>query len=161
MVPSGGGDRMFLPGRPSPNGNATTWAVFPVQFRSGATRAHLVPPRIIGQKTLLDDIYPSSDGRPSRFRVVRRVDDLPGQTAWRRPQPFIPGWGHCFFPTSTGPNVSDADEFRKRAEECRQLAATVSNPLDRAFWLRLAEDWMNIAQESERAMKSSERTTKS
>lgn len=50
--------------------------------------------------------------------------------------------------------MSDADEFRKRAEECRQLAATVSNPLDRAFWLRLAQDWMNIALESEKATKS-------
>jgi hypothetical protein len=50
--------------------------------------------------------------------------------------------------------VSHADEFRKRAEECRQLAATVSNPLDRAFWLRLAQDWMNVALESEKATKS-------
>jgi hypothetical protein len=50
--------------------------------------------------------------------------------------------------------VGHADEFRKRAEECRQLAATVSNPLDRAFWLRLAQDWMNIALESEKATKS-------
>ena len=50
--------------------------------------------------------------------------------------------------------MAHADEFRKRAEECRQLAATVSNPVDKAFWLRLAQDWMNIALESERVTKS-------
>ena len=42
-----------------------------------------------------------------------------------------------------------ADKFRERAEECRQLASTVSDPFDREFWLRLAEDWMNIALASE------------
>jgi hypothetical protein len=36
--------------------------------------------------------------------------------------------------------MSDAVESRKRAEECRQLAATVSDPADKAFWLRAAED---------------------
>jgi hypothetical protein len=47
----------------------------------------------------------------------------------------------------------DADEFRKRAEECRQLAAMVPDGFDEAFWLRLAEDWMNIAAEAEKARK--------
>jgi hypothetical protein len=49
--------------------------------------------------------------------------------------------------------MSDAVEFRKRAEECRQLAATVSDAADKAFWLRLAEDWMNIALTSENVKK--------
>jgi hypothetical protein len=46
-------------------------------------------------------------------------------------------------------SVTD-DEFRQRAVECRQVAATVTNPLDKAFWLRLAEDWMNIAAQAEK-----------
>jgi hypothetical protein len=49
-----------------------------------------------------------------------------------------------------GASVTD-DEFRQRAVECRQLAATVTNPMDKAFWLRLAEDWMNIAAQAEKA----------
>jgi hypothetical protein len=53
--------------------------------------------------------------------------------------------------------VSDADEFRKRAKECRQLAATVSDPCDSQFWLRLAEDWMNIALVSETVKKARQR----
>jgi hypothetical protein len=46
--------------------------------------------------------------------------------------------------------MSDAVESRNRAEECRQLAATVSDPADKAFWLRAAEDWMNVAVEFEK-----------
>jgi hypothetical protein len=47
----------------------------------------------------------------------------------------------------------DADEFRKRAGECRRLAAMVPDDFDEAFWLRLAEDWMKIAAEAEKARK--------
>jgi hypothetical protein len=49
--------------------------------------------------------------------------------------------------------MSGADEFRKRAGECRQLAAIVSSPVDKAFWFRSAEEWMNVAAQSERAKK--------
>ena len=45
------------------------------------------------------------------------------------------------------PNIQ---EFRKRAEECRRLAAAVSDPRAKAFWDRSAEDWVNIAAASER-----------
>jgi hypothetical protein len=41
-------------------------------------------------------------------------------------------------------------EFRKRAEECHRLAAAVSDPRAKAFWLRSAEDWMNVAAASEK-----------
>jgi hypothetical protein len=47
----------------------------------------------------------------------------------------------------------NAEGYRKRAEECRELAAKVSDPSDKAFWLRLAEDWMNVASTSELAKK--------
>ena len=42
------------------------------------------------------------------------------------------------------------DEFRKRAEECRRLAAITLDARDKAFWFRSAEDWMNVAAEFER-----------
>jgi hypothetical protein len=48
---------------------------------------------------------------------------------------------------------ADADRFRKQAEECRQLAATALNALDKAFWLKLAEDWLKLAQEADKPTK--------
>ena len=42
--------------------------------------------------------------------------------------------------------MSDAAEFRKRAEECRQLAETSSTPEDQALWLRLAGGWLSLAE---------------
>jgi hypothetical protein len=41
-------------------------------------------------------------------------------------------------------------EFHKRAEECQRLAAAVSDTRAGAFWLRSADDWMNVAAASER-----------
>jgi hypothetical protein len=45
--------------------------------------------------------------------------------------------------------MSNADEFRKQAEDCRKFAALRLN--DRAFWLELAEDWIKLAQEGDLA----------
>jgi hypothetical protein len=47
---------------------------------------------------------------------------------------------------------SQADDFRK-AEECRQLAATALKAIDKTFWLRLAEDWLKLAQEADKPSK--------
>jgi hypothetical protein len=49
--------------------------------------------------------------------------------------------------------VSDAAEFRQHAEECRQLARTARKPEDQAFWLRLAEDWLKLAQHADESQK--------
>jgi len=49
--------------------------------------------------------------------------------------------------------MSDADDFRKQAEECRQLAAAAIKPADKAFWLRVAEDWLRLAQEADKPSK--------
>jgi hypothetical protein len=43
----------------------------------------------------------------------------------------------------------DAAQFRKQAEECRQLAAIALKQSDKAFWLRLAEDWLKLAQKAD------------
>jgi hypothetical protein len=45
---------------------------------------------------------------------------------------------------------SDADQFRKQAKECRQLTARALKPVVKAFWLRLAEDWLKLAQAADK-----------
>jgi hypothetical protein len=47
------------------------------------------------------------------------------------------------------------DEFRRRADECRRLAATARNASDRAFWLRLVERWQALESQSVRQAPSS------
>jgi hypothetical protein len=54
------------------------------------------------------------------------------------------------FALSLGGRWVNVDQFRKRAEECRQLAALKTDPFDKEFWLRLAEDWMNVALEADK-----------
>ena len=46
--------------------------------------------------------------------------------------------------------MSNADQFRKDAEEARQMAARSTKQGDKAFWLRLAEDWYKLAQEADK-----------
>jgi hypothetical protein len=41
---------------------------------------------------------------------------------------------------------SEADRFRKRAEECRRLAEAAVSALDRETWLRVADEWLKLAQ---------------
>jgi hypothetical protein len=38
-----------------------------------------------------------------------------------------------------------ADEYRQKAEECRSQAGKASNAVDKAAWLKLAEDWLHLA----------------
>jgi hypothetical protein len=40
----------------------------------------------------------------------------------------------------------DADRFRKEAEEARQQAEKSVNPLGKEAWLRLATEWLKLAQ---------------
>ena len=47
--------------------------------------------------------------------------------------------------------MSRADEFRKNADECRQQSAKAINHLDKERWLKIAEHWLQIAQEAEAA----------
>jgi hypothetical protein len=39
----------------------------------------------------------------------------------------------------------NAISFRKRAKEAREQAAKAISPLDKAAWLRIAEDWLKLA----------------
>jgi hypothetical protein len=38
------------------------------------------------------------------------------------------------------------DQFRTRAEECRQLADLAPKITDKSFWLLLAQDWLRLAE---------------
>jgi hypothetical protein len=44
----------------------------------------------------------------------------------------------------------DAARFRKQAEECRQQAERAISPLDKEEWLRVAGEWIKLAQSAER-----------
>jgi hypothetical protein len=40
----------------------------------------------------------------------------------------------------------DAKRFREQAEECRQQAEKAKSPLDKEAWLRVAGEWIKLAQ---------------
>jgi hypothetical protein len=42
------------------------------------------------------------------------------------------------------------DEYRQKAEQCRQMANHVVSPLDKQLWLQLAADWSVMASVRER-----------
>ena len=44
---------------------------------------------------------------------------------------------------------ADADRFRKQAEQARQHAIKANSPLDKEAWLKLAEEWLKLAQSIE------------
>jgi hypothetical protein len=44
---------------------------------------------------------------------------------------------------------TDAQRFRKDAQECREQAEKAISPLDKEAWLRLAADWIKLAQAAE------------
>lgn len=39
----------------------------------------------------------------------------------------------------------DVARFRKQAEEAREHAARVVSPLDKEAWLRIAQEWLRLA----------------
>jgi len=42
------------------------------------------------------------------------------------------------------------EQFRRRADECRRLAAVASNDSDKAFWLGLVERWQALENQKVR-----------
>ena len=52
---------------------------------------------------------------------------------------------------------NDVERFRYEARECRQLAERATNSIDKQAWLRLAEDWIKLAEEAERRHSAGER----
>jgi hypothetical protein len=53
------------------------------------------------------------------------------------------------------------DEFRRRAEECRRLAAAARTAADRAFWANLADRWQALeTQTAERPRREKPKTSR-
>jgi hypothetical protein len=44
---------------------------------------------------------------------------------------------------------SDAEEFRKQADECRRLALDARSESERGAWLRLVDNWDELAEAAE------------
>ena len=44
---------------------------------------------------------------------------------------------------------TNAERYRKQAEECRKLAEMSANQVDEKSWLRLADDWIKLAEADE------------
>jgi hypothetical protein len=42
--------------------------------------------------------------------------------------------------------MRSALEYEKRAEACRKRAQALSDPRDRAQWLKLADDWITVSR---------------
>jgi hypothetical protein len=50
---------------------------------------------------------------------------------------------------------TDAERYRRQAAECRKLAERSANQFDKNSWLRLADDWIDLAEaDEERRAKS-------
>jgi hypothetical protein len=51
------------------------------------------------------------------------------------------------------------EQFRRRADECRRLAAAARNASDRAFWLGLLERWQTLeSQKAQQAVRDKSRS---
>jgi hypothetical protein len=48
------------------------------------------------------------------------------------------------------PSSAETDEYRKQAEDARQFASRALKAEDKAFWLRLADDWQKLAEDADR-----------
>jgi len=46
--------------------------------------------------------------------------------------------------------MSDATNYRAKAEECRRAAAHAKFPIEKESWLELAEQWMSLARDADR-----------
>jgi hypothetical protein len=47
------------------------------------------------------------------------------------------------------PVMSDANDYRREAEECRRNSESALRPIDREAWLRLAADYAKLAEGAE------------
>jgi hypothetical protein len=45
--------------------------------------------------------------------------------------------------------MSDANKYRREAEECRRNSESAQRPIDREAWLRLAADYAKLAEGAE------------
>jgi hypothetical protein len=52
-----------------------------------------------------------------------------------------------------------ADEYRRKAEVCRQEAGKSPYETDKAAWLRMAEDWLRLAASADSAKDKAQKPT--
>ena len=43
-------------------------------------------------------------------------------------------------------DIARADQFRKSADECRELAGQSTSPEHKERWLKIADDWLRLAE---------------
>jgi hypothetical protein len=55
---------------------------------------------------------------------------------------------------------ADAARFRKQAEEATEQATKALSPLDKAVWLRVAEEWLKLASSADCRQEKSIRVSK-
>jgi len=49
--------------------------------------------------------------------------------------------------------AKDPAEYRERATRCAEKAAAAKDTASEEYWRRLTEDWLKLAQSTERAQK--------
>lgn len=47
--------------------------------------------------------------------------------------------------------MSDAELYRRNADDCRQRSLQARLPADKANWLKIAEEWQKLAEEVDAA----------
>jgi len=47
-------------------------------------------------------------------------------------------------------NSDDPNRYREQAEYCRTQAKKASDPKDKEAWLKVAADWLQMAEDAER-----------
>jgi hypothetical protein len=45
--------------------------------------------------------------------------------------------------------MSDLQQYRQKAEECRQHALVAQSPEEKAMWLQVAQEWEKLAERAE------------
>jgi hypothetical protein len=48
-----------------------------------------------------------------------------------------------------GMSEQDVARFRAQAQECREQAERAASPIDKEAWLRVAGEWIKLAQEAD------------
>ena len=54
-----------------------------------------------------------------------------------------------FVRLSVAMTETDAERYRRQAEECQKLAQRSANQFDEKSWLHVAEDWIKLAEADE------------
>jgi hypothetical protein len=84
----------------------------------------------------LRDRWSGSDGFFSEMAGTKSHRRDAGLQSRAKPKPNMP--------------ENNADRYRRQAEVCEELAARTNSEMERDAWLRLAADWLKLADEAEK-----------